>query len=176
MALDGLRDTVSYEVKILGDGPLRKRWTRMAHNTGVGSCCQWRGAIPLKEAIEEYGWADVFVFTSLRDTFGTVVLEALGNGVPVICFDHFGAGDAVTDTCGMKIPVTNPRDAVRALAMAIRHISEHPGALEELRSGALTRAREFLWENNAKRMIAYYRAVIADAGNGPELGEGNEIR
>lgn len=49
-----------------------------------------------EELAEYYASADVFVFPSLTDTFGNVILEALASGVPVAAF-----------------PVTGPKDIVR---------------------------------------------------------------
>ena len=54
------------------------------------------GWLPHQEAIAQYAWADAFVFSSLRDTTGTVVVEALAAGLPVICLDHQGVHDVVT--------------------------------------------------------------------------------
>ena len=52
------------------------------------------------EAVAQMQSAELFCFTSLRDTSGNVVLEALAAGVPVVCFDHQGAGDMVSDAVG----------------------------------------------------------------------------
>ncbi len=46
-----------------------------------------------------------FVITSLKDLTSTVLLEALAQGVPVICPDHCGFADVVTGECGLKIPM-----------------------------------------------------------------------
>ncbi len=80
MALSKLQDSFPYELRILGDGPLKKRWQRLAQRFGVESHFKWMGWLPHKGAMAQYDWADVFVFTSLRDTCGTVVLEALSHG------------------------------------------------------------------------------------------------
>lgn len=171
LALGGLTPTVPYQLKILGDGPLRERWHRIALRSGVTEHSQWCGKIPLEEALEQYRWADVFVFTSLRDTFGTVVLEALSRGVPVICFDHYGAGDAVTESCGIKIPVTTPSLAIQSLRKAITWFAENPHRWQSLRNGAIERAGQYLWESQAKNMMAYYHAVVASAQRNSSLTE-----
>ena len=44
-----------------------------------------------------YASADVFVFPSLTDTFGLVLLEALACGVPVAAFPVCGPKDVLTD-------------------------------------------------------------------------------
>ena len=70
--------------------------------------------------------------------------------MPVICFDHFGVGDVIDETCGRKVPVTNPRDAVRRLAGAIEDLSRHPSTLAELSSGAGNKASELSWSKNGQ--------------------------
>jgi glycosyltransferase involved in cell wall biosynthesis len=42
----------------------------------------------------------VFVFPSLTDTFGLVMIEALASGTPVAAFPVTGPRDIVTDTVG----------------------------------------------------------------------------
>lgn len=165
VALGGLKNDVRFQLKILGDGPLRRRWQKIAERGGITEHAEWCGRLPYEEALKQYLWADVFVFTSLRDTFGTVVLEALSNGVPVICFDHFGAGDAVTDACGIKIPITTPSDAIQGFKDAITRLADNPGELECLSRGAIQRAGEYLWEEKSKRLMSCYRSAISQATN-----------
>jgi glycosyltransferase involved in cell wall biosynthesis len=50
-----------------------------------------------EELASYYAAADVFVFPSLTDTFGNVVLEALASGVPVAAFPVTGPKDIITD-------------------------------------------------------------------------------
>jgi len=68
--------------------------------------------------------ADVFVFPSLTDTFGLVMLEAMACGVPVAAFPVTGPEDVVIDgvtgclnenlkeaaLCALQIDPQNPRD------------------------------------------------------------------
>ena len=46
---------------------------------------------------EAYAAADVFVFPSLTDTFGNVLLEALASGLPVAAYPVTGPKDVITD-------------------------------------------------------------------------------
>ena len=52
-----------------------------------------------EELARAYASADVFVFPSLTDTFGLVLLEALASGVPVAAFPVSGPKDVLTDPC-----------------------------------------------------------------------------
>ena len=76
---------------VVGDGPARAALSRAypdVHFLGV-----LRGQ-PLARA---FAAADVFVFPSLTDVFGNVILEALASGVPVAAFPAPGPKDILTD-------------------------------------------------------------------------------
>ncbi len=118
-----LPQDVPYELRILGEGPLRDRWQRMAQRTGVAAHTTWLGRLPYREALRKYAWADVFAFTSLRDTSGNVVLEALAAGVPVVCLDHQGMHDIVTDECGIKVPLGTPGEVIAGLSESIARLA-----------------------------------------------------
>ncbi|MFX0201776.1 MAG: glycosyltransferase family 4 protein [Candidatus Hodarchaeota archaeon] len=160
MALSKVPDTLEYELRILGKGPLEKRWRGLARQTGVDRYCKWMGWLVHEEAMAQYDWADVFIFTSLRDTCGAVVIEALSRGVPVICLDHQGAGDVVAEECGIKIPVTTPSRVIQRLREAIISIAKDRRKLDTLSEGAIERANRYLWSHKGQEMVELYRQVI----------------
>jgi glycosyltransferase involved in cell wall biosynthesis len=162
-ALGSVRKEMSFELKVLGRGPLLGKARSMASELGIEDRCQFMGWLPRAEAAAQSEWADVFVFTSLRDTSGNVMIEAMSRGVPVICFDHQGAADIVTEKSGIKLPVTNPKDAVRRLADALQGLAENRDLLNELSGGAAERAKDFLWSRTGSQMALIYRSVLAKA-------------
>jgi glycosyltransferase involved in cell wall biosynthesis len=76
---------------VVGDGPARAELARAYPNA------HFLGALPTEQLAEAYAAADVFVFPSITDTFGNVLLEALASGVPVAAFPVTGPKDVVTD-------------------------------------------------------------------------------
>ena len=44
--------------------------------------------------------ADLFIFPSLRESFGIIQVEALGCGIPVVASDNVGSADIINDVCG----------------------------------------------------------------------------
>lgn len=103
---------------IVGDGPalasLRQRYPD-AH---------FLGSLEGKELASAYRAADVFVFPSLTDTFGMVMIEALASGVPVAAF-----------------PVPGPLDIVGEHGRGADGILPTPvGALDDDLASAITRA------------------------------------
>ena len=87
------------------------------------------GPMEGEELARAYASADVFVFPSLTDTFGLVLLEALASGVPVAAFPVPGPKDVLTDPesgamdwdlkAAMAKALTLDRHAARAHALAI---------------------------------------------------------
>ncbi len=101
------------------------------------------------ELAEHYASADVFVFPSLTDTFGNVMLEALASGVPVAAYNVMGPKDVVTDG---RVGVLG--DDLRELALA---------ALELDRGACRDYAELFSWSACAER----FRDIVAEANGAP---------
>jgi glycosyltransferase involved in cell wall biosynthesis len=85
-----LRLKVQGRKVVVGDGPqlpmLRSRFPDV----------HFVGAKHGDELVSYYNAADVFVFPSLTDTFGLVMIEALACGVPVAAFPVMGPKDVIT--------------------------------------------------------------------------------
>jgi glycosyltransferase involved in cell wall biosynthesis len=86
-----------------------------------------------------YASSDVFVFPSLTDTFGLVLLEALASGVPVAAFPVSGPKDVITEPSAGVL-----NDDLRAAAMA---------ALELDKKAARAHALTYSWEHSAQQFI-----------------------
>src|SRR5262249_37739841 len=70
------------------------------------------------------------------------------------------AGEVVTNDCGIKLPVTNPKDAVKRLTEALQRCHEDPDMLERLSRGAYERAQHYAWDRQGQRMADIYRQVL----------------
>jgi len=89
--------------------------------------------------------ADVFVFPSLTDTFGLVMLEAMACGVPVAAF-----------------PVTGPIDVVEQGVSGVLDVDLGKAALAALRldpAACLAHARRFTWEAATRQFESNLVAV-----------------
>ncbi len=158
-ALARLPGDVDYKLRVVGGGPLEARWKQLAERLGIASKVDWVGWLPHDQARQQYDWADVFVFTSLRDNSGTVMLEAMGAGLPVICLDHQGGRDIVTAASGVKIAPRNPRQVVADLAAVLVGLARDVPLREQL-GAARTNARKITcgttWADERPSPIAKY--------------------
>jgi glycosyltransferase involved in cell wall biosynthesis len=101
-----------------------------------------------------YASADVFVFPSLTDTFGLVLLEALASGVPVAAFPVSGPLDVITDPSAGAL-----NQDLREAALA---------ALELDPDAARNFAEGFSWENSARQFLE--NMLVAHHAELPKVG------
>lgn len=156
-ALDRMPSNLKWELDILGDGPQRTSWKRFSDLLRYpAENLRWHGNLSHSDALQIMDASHVLVHTGIKESTTTVIMEALSLGLPVICHDASGMGEAVTDECGIKIPFSNPETSVEFLAKALRLLLVEPGLLTRLSSGALARARELSWDGIVKRISDAY--------------------
>jgi glycosyltransferase involved in cell wall biosynthesis len=148
---------VAAEMKIVGDGPESVRLRAQIEETGLGDRVRLVKWMPREELFREMAESDAFVFASLRDGGGLVVVEAMAAGKPVVCFDLAGPGLHVTEECGIKVYAHSPEQAILDLASAFHRLY----SMEALRAGmglaARKRAEEIYdWSRVAERINRVY--------------------
>lgn len=140
---------------VVGDGPARRR-LEAAHPEARFVGVQ-RGA----ELAAHYASADVFLFPSLSDTFGNVVMEALASALPVLAFDTAAAAEHVEDGRSGRLVLPGDENAFIAATCAL---AEAPEALAPMRQAALAAARRATWPE----VLARFEARLADTVHAPE--------
>jgi glycosyltransferase involved in cell wall biosynthesis len=144
---------VAAELRIAGAGRLRSWLEQRARTYGLGDQVKFLGAWPRERMHELYEAADVFLFPSLHDSSGNVVLEALSSGLPVVCLDLGGPQYFVDETCG-RVVSTQCRDEQQlgiSLAEAVCELTRDRERYEAARQAAWSRARELTWGHQVKR-------------------------
>jgi glycosyltransferase involved in cell wall biosynthesis len=151
----------NYELRVLGVGASEKRWRRLAERLGVADKTRWVGWGAYEDTMRQYEWADAFVFTSLRDTSGTGLLESLAAGTPIIGVDHQGAADIMTPECGIAIPVEMPSATIRGFRDAILRLAGDRATWKRLSDGARRRASDYTWDRLSEKIEVAYRAAFS---------------
>lgn len=124
--------------------------------------------VPRTKLAELYKNADVFLFPSLVEGMGLVVLEAMACGLPVIATPN-GPGDIVRDGVdGFLVP---PRD-VDAIVARLEYLRSHPQKCREMGHNAAERAKIFTWGNYAQAALA---AILEGKQIHPGLKRNNEL-
>ena len=83
---------------VVGKDKETARFQKIAAQKGVNDdqCQRVLFVGPQKDVRPYYAAADAFVFPTIYEPFGSVVLEALACGLPVITTDRCGAGELIT--------------------------------------------------------------------------------
>ncbi len=133
---------------LVGRGPSEANWRSMTQDLGIADQTVWIPWVNQAELSEIYAQHDVFLFPSLRDSGGMVVLEALAHGLPTICLDLGGPGVIVDSTCGRKIRTAgrHEKEIIVALTAALMELSGNGDLNATLRQGACKRAERYLWQ------------------------------
>lgn len=101
---------------VVGDGPLLSKLKK--HYPEV----HFAGVYPQPELARFYRAADVFVFPSLTDTFGLVLLEAMACGTPVAAFPVAGPLDVVGESGAGALDTDLRAACLRALDIDRAHV------------------------------------------------------
>jgi glycosyltransferase involved in cell wall biosynthesis len=96
-------------------------------------------------------------------------MEALSQGLPVICLDTGGPGAMLPSSCGFKIPVEarTQVEVVIDLAAAMQQLARNPELRSEMAQRALQAAKENTWRQVVSRTYKH----IQDSGLVPESGQ-----
>ncbi len=164
LLLDALAQCQDLPVRLLvaGKGAKRGEWEALSRRLGLGNRVNFLGQVDYNQMPELYRSADVFIFTSLRDAFGSQVLEAMASGLPIIALDHQGVRAFVPDIAGVKVPIAGPRETVSGLASAIRLLAVSPEQRIQKGQAAWEFARTQTWTKRAELMGHWYEEIVGE--------------
>lgn len=147
---------------VVGSGPDEAWLKDVARRLGIGEAVNWVPRLEHAAVMRAYARHDAFLFPSLHDSSGNVVLEALSSGLPVVCLDAGGPGVLVDLSCGFKVRAGEPQQVVEDLARALAALAADRDLARSMGEAALHRAWEhFSWTRQVSRMERLYRSVCA---------------
>lgn len=104
-----------------------------------------------------YQKCDVFVFPTLGEGYGMVLLEALACGVPCIVSDLAGGNDAIVDGYnGFVFKAGDDMD----LKEKIQWFIENPERLPEMSRNARESVNDMGWEDYGKKVVAAMKKIL----------------
>lgn len=102
---------------------------------------------------------NVFLITSKTEGLGTIVLEALAAGVPVVATRAGGIPEMIIDgETGLLAPIGDDN----TLAQSVLRIFTDTALRETLVAGGRKKAATFSFRNTAAKTLQAYRAVLAE--------------
>ena len=144
------------QLTIVGNGPEEARLKTEIAQRGLGANITFVSWMPQEQFLRLYDTHDLFVFPSLHDSTGWVVLESFCKGLPVACLNLGGPKDIVTPQCGIIVDTQglDTSGVAARLAEELRVLLADPERLTALSAGAIARVGEFLLRDQVQRLYA----------------------
>lgn len=149
---------------IAGDGPYRSELQRRAEELRCADRIVFLGALEQRELGAFYSHADAFVFTSLTETQGLVLTEALAHGLPVVAVDCPVTREIVVGEAGILTELDPPKFS----SALDEFLSESAVRRSARREAARTAAAPFSSDALATQLASLYvqtRRDVAIAGS-----------
>lgn len=151
------------QLTIVGDGPDLTRLQALVAGLGLEGRVRFETWMPREDLLRKMRTCDVFLFTSLRDGGGLVVVEAMASGKPVVCLDSAGPAFHITEECGIKIPPRSPAQVIELMPQALESLYHDPEL--RLKMGQAGRARAekgYTWDYLGERILRMYEGVLGE--------------
>ena len=144
------RDDVA--LAIVGDGPFRRELEEMF----AGTSTVFPGFMEGEELASAFASSDAFVFPSVTETLGLVILEGMASGLPVVAARSGPTLEQVTD--GENGLLFDSGDEA-SLDRALERLAD-TDLRSRIRTAARAEAEKFSWENASDDLLRYYEMAI----------------
>lgn len=154
------RELAPIELTIVGDGVLREKMFTWIHELDIEKIVKYKGQLPWLDLKSEYLENDVFLFTSLRDSFGSQLLEAMSLGLPIITLNHHGAAKFVPSDAGIKVNIDTPEVTLQELVNAVNYMFHQPQERSQMGERGYQFAKTQTWSKRAEKVFSFYNILL----------------
>ena len=156
VALEGMRQVMQrhgpkVSFALAGHGPDDARCRATAPPGTV-----FMGRLTGRALSEFYASADIFVFPSITETFGNVVLEAMSSRLALVAPDVGATTELATPETALQFTAQDPA----ALAGGVERLMRDPALRHSLSAAAFAVAATRTWDAVFDRLVADYREAL----------------
>jgi glycosyltransferase involved in cell wall biosynthesis len=147
---------------IVGSGPMEDEWRQLAGCLGLSDQVVFLGQVSDEDLPLYYHASDIFVLPASErsEAFGTVQVEAMASGLPVVCTE-LGTGTSFVNVHGQTGLVVPPKDSA-ALGSAVCTLLQDAQLRRQMGQRARERAlREFSLTTMVDRVTDLYAEILA---------------
>lgn len=158
-------------LEIVGEGPLDEDLRALARELGLGDRVEWSGWLAHERVLDRMRAATVFALPCRiaangdKDALPTVLLEAMGCGLPCVSTTIGGVPEIVDDgVTGLLVPPDDPA----ALAAALEDLLQAPRRRQQMKTAAHRRvSRLFDRSSNVRELRRHFEIAVGDRSDRP---------
>ena len=159
-ALELLPRELDWRLILCGSGSEINRYKEIVSKKTYSEKVVFKGKIPFTELKNIYRVADLFVFPSLRETTGTVIIEAMAHAVPVLALKQGGAVEVITDETGFLVTGDMKEEILHNFRDIMEYCICNPCITKQYGMNARKRIEEYYrWDKRIERMSDLYYEV-----------------
>jgi len=170
------RSVPSAQLVMLGGGLDDAATTAQIEALGLVGAVHRLGQLPLPVVIDMYDTSSVMLFSSIRESSGVQVFEAMSRGLPVLALDVHGVGDFMPAAAGVKVPLQQDEGLADALGEGVVQLLTEPALWQEASRAARAAEGQHTWELRAQELARHF-ARLASArragGSGSNMHAGD---
>lgn len=145
------------KLTIIGDGPLRNQVEELINKYNLKENIILTGHLTLNGIYETLKQTDLYIQTSLSESFGLGILDAMSYGVPVVAYDVGAINEIVNKNCGILIPFCKDRTKrIGKFADQIKSLFEDNKLRKALSNGAILQSKNY----SIEKMIEKYMILV----------------
>lgn len=141
---------------IVGGGPMEEKLKNMAETLHLNEWIRFVGKIPHDNVGDFYKNSDLFVFPSVTETQGLILLEALHFGLPIVAVDCEVNREWVSDNVGI-ISKNDPKDFALKINILLKSNNLD---FQKKKANAAKIASRFTTELMAEKLVTIYKSAI----------------
>ncbi|MDR6782490.1 glycosyltransferase involved in cell wall biosynthesis [Pedobacter africanus] len=112
------------------------------------------GYIPSEDMPLLYNCCTLFLYPSLRESFGLPILEAMACGAPVITSDTSSMPEVAADAALFVDPFSS-----EDITLKMKQLSSDSGLMLKMKEKGIKRAAEFTWKSSAEQLLSVYHTL-----------------
>jgi len=155
-----LKEYPGITLTVVGDGEMKDVFLNKIQEFGLESSVDWKGKVQYKIVKDFYASHDIFFFTSLRDSGGIQLVEAMAYNLPVVCLNLHGQAIIVNDETGIRCDCPTPEIAIQGLKEAILKFYHNPELVTTKGKAAYEFAKQQTWNNKIDNIIKNYYPIL----------------
>lgn len=150
------RYTLPMHLQIAGTGEKEREIRTLIRHMRLEKYVTMLGEVSAYEAQKLYHNSDIFILPSRAESFGTVLIEAMASGTPVIATNIPGVKNVIIDKYNGLLVNQNPKDTARA----IRTLVKNSTLRKTLIRNGLEAVKKYNWENVTDQFEDIYRSIL----------------